>query len=81
MGTTSFIGIVDETTVLKYPVIIGDKEGLTYLDLEARILQTIGPHRRIIGFKGLTEHGQRAHFGSIGEYLMANKQSRMAAEA
>lgn len=74
-GTSSFIGFIDKTTVLKYPHIPGDKNALANLDLEARILQTIGPHRHIIGFKGQTKHGlllARAHFGSITEYLKNN---------
>ena len=72
MGTSSFIGVVDETTILKYSHIPGDEKALASLGLEARILQTIGPHKHIIGFKGLTKDGlllERAHFGSITEYL------------
>ena len=75
MGTNSFIGIVDETTVLKYPHFPGDERALATLGLEARILKTIGPHKYIIGFKGLTKDGlllERAHFGSITEYLENN---------
>lgn len=54
---------------------IRNKNALANLDIEARILQTIGPHRHIIGFKGRTKHGlllERAHFGSITEYLKNN---------
>jgi len=74
-GTNSFIGLVDETTVLKYPHIPGDEKALALLGLEARIFQAIGPHKHIIGFKGLTKDGlllERAHFGSISEYLKNN---------
>ena len=53
--TTSFIGVVDETTILKYPLVPGDEKGLATLGFEARMLQTIGPDKHIIGFKGLTE--------------------------
>ena len=75
MGTNSFIGIVDETTVLKYSHLPGDKKALATLGLEARMLKQIGPHKHIIGFKGLTEDGlllERAYFGSIIEYLENN---------
>ncbi|MCJ1356714.1 MAG: hypothetical protein MMC33_006709 [Icmadophila ericetorum] len=75
MGTSSFIGLVDETSVLKYPHIQGDQKALAALSLEARFLQIIGPHKNIIGFKGLTTDGlllEHAHFGSITEYLKKN---------
>ena len=74
-GTNSFIGSVDETTVLKYPHTPGDEKALALLGLEARILQAIGPHKHIIGFKGLTKDGlllERAPFGSTSEYLKNN---------
>ena len=75
MGSSSFIGLVDDKTVLKYPHIPGDKEALAALGLEARILQAIGPHKHVIGYKGLTDDGlllERAPFGSITEYLQGN---------
>lgn len=74
-GTNSFIGFIDESTVLKYPHIPGDEKALALLSLEARILQAIGPHKHIIGFKGLTRDGlllELAPFGSISEYLKNN---------
>ena len=72
MGSNSFIGIIDEATVLKYPHLPGDEKALATLGLEARILKQIGPHKYIIGFKGLTKDGlllERAYFGSIADYL------------
>lgn len=84
MGSSSFIGLVDDTTVLKYPLARDDKEALAVLELEARILQLIGSHKYIIGFKGLTESGlllERAPFGSIAAYLERNDpalQQRLA---
>ena len=71
-GTNSFIGIVDESTILKYPHFPGDEKALATLGLEARILKAIGPHNHVVGFKGLTKDGlllERAYFGSITEYL------------
>jgi len=74
-GTNSFVGVVDETTILKYPHFPGDEKALATLSLEARILKAIGPHNHIVGFKGLTKDGlllERAYFGSITEYLKKN---------
>ncbi|KAL8906149.1 MAG: hypothetical protein Q9207_002182 [Kuettlingeria erythrocarpa] len=70
-----FIGSVDETTVLKYPHVSGNEKALALLGLEARILQAIGSHKHIIGFKGLTKDGlllEYAPFGSVSEYLKNN---------
>ena len=75
MGTNSFVGLVDDTTVLKYPHIPGDEKALATLALEARILQAIGPHKHIVGYKGLTDDGlllEHAPCGSIAEYLQGN---------
>ncbi len=72
LGTDSFIGTVDETTILKYPKTPGDKIALTILDLEAQILTTIGPHKHIIGYKAQREDGlllERAQRGSIAQFL------------
>ena len=72
LGTDSFIGTVDQTTVLKYPKTPGDKTALAILDLEAQILTTIGPHKHIIGYKGQREDGlllERALRGSIAQFL------------
>ena len=76
LGADSFIGIVDETTILKYPKMPGDKTGLATLDLEAQILTTIGPHEHIIGYKGQREDGlllERAQNGSIAQFLKERK--------
>ena len=92
-GSSSFVGIVDDTTVLKYPDKPGDEQILESLDLEARILARIGPHKNIIGFKGQRQDGgllfERARHGSIFLYLQENTPStqqriswaRQAAEA
>lgn len=72
LGTDSFIGTVDETTVLKYPKTPKDETALTNLDLEAQILTKIGPNKHIIGFKGQREDGlllERARRGSIAQFL------------
>ena len=75
MGSNNFIGLVDDTTILKYPLTQRDKNALAALSLEARILQLIGPHKHIIGFKGLTDSGlrlERASLGSVATYLESN---------
>lgn len=72
LGTDSFIGVVDKTTVLKFPRTEGDKAALAVLDLEAEILRTIGPHPCIIGFKGQRDDGillEHAVCGSIAQFL------------
>ena len=72
LGSNSFVGTVDEATVLKYPKTLGDKEALAALDLEAQILKKIGPHKHIIGYKGQREDGlllERAQRGSIAQFL------------
>lgn len=74
-GGNNFIGLVDKTTVLNYPHVSGDERALALLGVEARILEAIGPHKNIIGFKGLTKDGlllELARFGSISEYLKNN---------
>ncbi|KAL8894833.1 MAG: hypothetical protein Q9207_008398 [Kuettlingeria erythrocarpa] len=76
LGTDSFVGIVDETTVLKYPKTPSDKRALEILDVEAQILTTIGPHKHIIGYKGQREDGillERAQRGSIAQFLKEHR--------
>ena len=74
-GINSFIGHVNETTVLKYPHIRGDERALALLSLKAQIFEAIEPHNHIIGFKGFTKDGlllERAPCGSVNEYLKNN---------
>ena len=75
IGSISFVGAVDETTVLKYPKTPGDTEDITILDVEAQMLSRIGPHKHIIGFKGRKDDGlllERARHGSISQFLQEN---------
>lgn len=53
-GGESFIGVTDESTVLKYPCIPSNRESF---QMEAQLLDVLGSHPRIIDSKGLTEHG------------------------
>ncbi|KAL9046820.1 MAG: hypothetical protein Q9214_000447 [Letrouitia sp. 1 TL-2023] len=76
LGSGSFVGILDETTILKYPKEPGDKAALEILDIEAQILRTIGPHKHIIGYKGKREDGlllERAHCGSVAQFLKTHR--------
>ena len=92
VGGNSFLGVVNETTVFKYPRIPGDKYAIASLDVEAQIFNAIGPHHRIIGFQGQKDDGlliDYAPLGSLAQYLAKNpttiqqrlKWSYQAAEA
>lgn len=68
-GSMNFVGLVDETTVLKYPHIKGESEGL---DIERQIFQVLQSHPHIIEFKGIHEEGVLLGYachGSIADYL------------
>lgn len=72
LGGECFIGIVDQNTVLKYAQNPDDKITKESFDREARIYQIIGPHPRIIGYKGRQGDGILMEFatnGPLGEYL------------
>lgn len=67
-----FIGIVDESTVMKYPKIEGDRQCREWLEIKAKIYEAVGSHPHILGFKGLNEHGlllQRAQKDNLQEYI------------
>jgi hypothetical protein len=49
----SFIGVLDEFTVLKYPYIPSNDEGIR---TEARLLEVVGSYPRIIALGGIMEH-------------------------
>ncbi|KAK4240896.1 kinase-like protein [Achaetomium macrosporum] len=71
-GGSCNIGEVDDTTVLKYPRI---KEDMKRVQIEAKMLEVLGPHPRIIRFKGLTEDGLLLEFmpnGNVYDYLSAH---------
>jgi hypothetical protein len=55
-GGESYIGVVDESTVLKYTCIPGITSNL---EVESQLLEILGNHPRIIGSKGLTDDGLR----------------------
>ncbi|KAJ5701278.1 hypothetical protein N7488_008826 [Penicillium malachiteum] len=68
-GGGCFIGAINDSTVLKYPCILGDNESI---HIEGQILKLLGSHPRIITLEGQTEYGlilQRASNGSLSEYV------------
>lgn len=70
-GTFSFIGVVDEFTVFKYPLVPND--GMEQLEIERKLLEIVCPHPHIIQLKGYSEAGiylERATNGSLAEYLL-----------
>ncbi|TVY87071.1 hypothetical protein LAWI1_G008296 [Lachnellula willkommii] len=71
-GGDSYIGMIDETTVLKYPCIPNMTSNLR---LENQFLKILGSHPRIIGSKGLTDDGLRLEYavnGDLHAYITAN---------
>lgn len=69
LGSSTYIGAVDESAVFKYPVAPG--EDLERLEIERKFFEVISSHERIIGFKGYTETGlylERARNGDLGRY-------------
>ncbi|RMD40005.1 hypothetical protein DV735_g5126, partial [Chaetothyriales sp. CBS 134920] len=75
-GTSAFIGEVDDSTILKYPLEPGGD--MTRLELEHRILTIVGQHPRIIAHKGLTDVGlflERATNGTVLGYLTDSNHS------
>jgi serine/threonine protein kinase len=69
-GTSAFIGEVNASTVLKYPLEPGGD--MSRLVLEHKILKMLGQHPRIIAHKELTTDGlylERAANGTIYTYL------------
>ncbi|KAH9206598.1 kinase-like domain-containing protein [Leptodontidium sp. 2 PMI_412] len=65
MGSSCFIGLVNDTTVMKYPYHPNDKQNLP----------AIGDHDRIIRLKGRTGAGlllEYACHGSLGRYLSSH---------
>ena len=79
MGLSCWVGAIDESAVLKYLVDTSDEAAWAALDVEARTLEAIGPHRNIIGFKAQRPEGslvlERAPLGTIAEYLKAHEPS------
>ncbi|KAK2051168.1 kinase-like protein [Colletotrichum caudatum] len=73
-GGSAFIGEIDDSTVLKYP--LSPKGDMSRLDVERKLLQTIGQHERIIQLKGFSDKGlylERALNGNLYQYLVESE--------
>lgn len=78
IGGRTLIGIVDEHTVFKYAQVPGDQSTAASLDIEARMFEAIGPHARIIGYKGQRSDGiflEYAPHGSVAQYMLENSST------
>ncbi|KAF2254197.1 kinase-like protein [Trematosphaeria pertusa] len=76
-GTSAFIGEVDGSTVLKYPLEPGGD--MSRLKHEHTILKILGQHPRIVAHKGLTDAGlylERAANETIYKYLVESDPDR-----
>lgn len=74
-GGDCWIGEVDDTTVLKYPQTLGKSN--QELRIEAKMLDILEHHPRIVQSKGLTEVGLLLEFapsGNLHEYLTAHPE-------
>jgi len=72
-GTSAWIGEVDESTVLKYPLTPGGDR--SRLEVEYEILRIVGQHPRIIGLKQLSDDGvylERAANGTLHDYIVGS---------
>ncbi|KAI9703301.1 MAG: hypothetical protein M1836_007867 [Candelina mexicana] len=70
-GSSAFIGEVDDSTVLKYPLAPGGE--MTRLQVEGKLLKIIGRNERIIGLKASSETGlylERALNGNLADYML-----------
>ncbi|KAF2240337.1 kinase-like protein [Trematosphaeria pertusa] len=75
-GTSAFIGEVDGSTVLKYPLEPGGD--MSHLKHEHKILKILGRHPRIVAHKGLTDAGlylERAANETIYKYLVESDRT------
>lgn len=70
-GSSAFIGEIDESTVLKYPLAPGGD--MDRLNVERQLLEIVGPHKGIIGLKGFSENGiylERALNGTLAQFIL-----------
>ncbi|KYG40705.1 hypothetical protein M433DRAFT_160030 [Acidomyces richmondensis BFW] len=67
-GTTSFVGLLNDGKVLKYPIVQG--ESVKEFEVEAAIYEALGKHPHIIGYLGQTRFGIKLERGSrLTEHL------------
>jgi serine/threonine protein kinase len=63
-GNSSCVGLLEDGTVLKYPLVKGEKS--QNLEVEKTIYDALGCHDRIVRCLGLTNHGLKLEFASNG---------------
>ncbi|KAK7177335.1 serine threonine-protein kinase [Paraphaeosphaeria sporulosa] len=63
-GSSSFIGRLDNTTVSKYPRIVGEQ--WDRLAIEHRIYDALGSHPRILACYGMDERGLKLEYAARG---------------
>ena len=76
-GGENYIGVIDESTVLKYPCIPGMT---TSLRIESQLLEILGGNPRIIRSKGTTDHGLLLEYavnGNLQDYISANPDTSL----
>jgi len=76
-GGGCWIGEVDETTVLKYP---HTNEEMKWVQIEAKILDILGRHPRIVQSKGIRKEGLLLEFapnGNLHDYLTAHPEASL----
>lgn len=69
-GTSSFVGLIDQETVLKYPLFPVER---FRIEIEHKLLEQLGQHPRIIESGGLTENGlllRYAKNGTLYDYIL-----------
>lgn len=74
-GSNCYIGFVNDSTVLKYPLTMSNKGYKKAVRAEAAILEVVGAHERIIGYKGQHDDGlllEYAPRGNLYDYVQAH---------
>jgi serine/threonine protein kinase len=69
-GTSCFVGLIDQETVLKYPLFTFER---FRIEIEHKLLEHLGQHPRIIESGGLTENGlllRYAKNGTLYDYIL-----------
>lgn len=65
-GSICYIGLVDDSTVLKYPLDAAPEESRNAVQAEAAILEAVGPNDRIIGYRGQNKDGLLLEYARRG---------------
>ncbi|KAF2817569.1 kinase-like protein, partial [Mytilinidion resinicola] len=79
VGSSCYIGILDDSTVLKYPLVKG--RGWEHVVAEEKMYSILGRHPRVLTCFGLNEHGLRLEFapnGTVKRFLELNAKSLSA---